>query len=126
MLCQNIFLECDRWSTHTHPAAELTRLAHAPPEQIKRYFAGSRPSAALRHITATQLRKAEGGIRSQKMRMIYKERLRRMPRGEDADGLLELDGKFSSKTQLEDVDDMQVEQYFNFWDTEERTPALGL
>jgi len=101
MNTENIFLDVDRWTQYSHPAKELEHLQHkATPDEIKSYFIHKAINASmLKRISHRQVEKMEENIKSHKIKLIFKEKLKKCHthRKSDAGSALS-SAKSSSKT----------------------------
>lgn len=83
MSTENIFLDVERWSQYSHPTKDLQHLQlKGTPEQIKNYFLHKAPHRSmLRRATSRQMEKIEDSLRSPKIKMIFKEKAKRLAFG---------------------------------------------
>lgn len=67
-------------------------------------------------MSSSQLQKAEGVIKSGRLKSIYKEKAKRASRRRWGGGQLELEAKLSSKTHICEEDEQEVSQYLSIWE----------
>jgi hypothetical protein len=119
MASENIFIEHEKWNHYAHPATTLRDLKHqGHSSSIRLYFTQKNLSASLvRQLSNAQLAKAEGLLKSPKIKAIFKEKARREQRRKgQAQPKLELEVKFSSRTNVCDEEEQEVSQYLNIWE----------
>ena len=77
---ENIFLDVDRWTHHSHSSKELEALKNkASPDQIKNYFLHKSVNGSiLKRISSRQMDKMEENLRSLKIKMIFKDKNRKL------------------------------------------------
>ena len=101
MHTENIFLDVDRWAQYSHPTKELEHLQHkATPEEIKTYFIHKSINAStLKRISHRQIEKMEENLKSTKIKLIFKEKLKKCHHNRKHDSGSALSSvKSSSKT----------------------------
>ena len=117
MNTENIFLDVERWSQYSHPTKELEHLQRkGTPEEIKSYFIHKSINASmLDRISHRQIEKMEENVRNNKVKLIYKEKSRKLnlQRKHDSKGAA-TSAKSSSKTNSWSEEDPEVSQYLNF------------
>jgi hypothetical protein len=103
MASENIFIELEKWNHYSHPAAALRDLKQqGHSSSIRLYFTQKNLNASLvRQLSNSQLNKAEGLLKSPKIKAIFKEKARReLRRKGQAQSKLELEVKLSSRTNV--------------------------
>lgn len=75
-MSESIFIEQKRWN-QGHEASTLKQLSQASPQEIRFYFTQRSTNAPmLKQLCSSQLQKVERTIKSSKLKLIYKQRIR--------------------------------------------------